>query len=83
MVYAIWATRAGVDPGAVAPILEAARREGERSMERWLAREAARRGVPPDRARRYLRETIRYDVGEAEQAGIEAFAERGRGLGLL
>jgi predicted solute-binding protein len=83
MVYAMWATRPGLDPATVAETFHEAARQGQATLEAWLPGEAARRGVPSDRARRYLREVIGYEVGERAEEGLARYEALAREKGLL
>jgi chorismate dehydratase len=72
-VYAFWAGRPDVLDGAAIEALLAAKHEGIGSLEA-----VARAYFPdaPDRqavGARYLRDNIRYDLGDSERAGLEAF----------
>jgi chorismate dehydratase len=81
-VYAFWAGRAGaLDPEQVAA-LQAARARGEREVAA-IARETGEGS--PVRERRnleYLRDTLRYGLGEREIAGLERFHALAVELGL-
>jgi chorismate dehydratase len=72
-VYAFWAGRAGAMTQDEVRLLQCARDEGVRHTA-----EIARRYSNGDERRRaiagpYLREKMKYDLGEDERAGIEAF----------
>ncbi|MEK6711340.1 MAG: MqnA/MqnD/SBP family protein, partial [Nitrospinota bacterium] len=73
-VYALWVFRPGAGgPGAV-KLLQEAKAEGLARLEEILAR--ARETHPflsPERARRYLTEAIRYDVGPEEEEGLRLY----------
>jgi chorismate dehydratase len=82
-VYACWTGR----PGAVGPdevsALRRARERGEANIDA-----IARAESPGDAARaaviaRYLRHNIRYDFGEAEQAGLARFYELATAAGVI
>lgn len=88
-VWAFWAGRDGAIGQAGVARLQQARREGEAESDRIAeayAREYARRtGVPadPGLSKRYLRENIKYDLGERELAGVERFHAIARRLGVV
>jgi chorismate dehydratase len=82
-VFAFWAGR----PGAISPAgvrrLQGALREGRASLAAIAARQA---GGDPRRAasyESYLRESIVYDLGEQEQAGLREFYRRAHRLALV
>lgn len=85
-VYAMWSGRDGaLDPGHVTA-LQTARARGEAAIADIARRESA---GDPSRARlfeRYLRDNLRYRLGERELAGLRRFhelaAEQGLVLGL-
>jgi chorismate dehydratase len=82
-VYAFWAGRPGAISSADVDVLTRARAEGEAHVAA-IAQEAA----PGDEGRQrkiagYLRDNIRYDLGEAEQAGLRRFFERAAAIGAI
>jgi chorismate dehydratase len=82
-VYACWTGRPGVLTAADVAGLQDARADGEAHIEA-----IARAEAPGDAARvaviaKYLRDNIRYDLGEAEEAGLRRFYERAAALGLI
>ena len=88
-VWAFWAGREGaIDADGVAR-LQRARREGEAAAdaiaEAYAADYAARTGTPAGAAlsKRYLRDNIKYDLGERELAGVERFHASARRLGVV
>lgn len=88
-VWAFWAGRESAVGKAGVARLQQARREGEAEADRIAeayAREYARRtGTPadPGLSRRYLRENIKYELGERELAGVERFHASARRLGVV
>ena len=88
-VWAFWAGRDGaVDADSVAGLQEA-RRRGEAETDAIGAAYAAayerRTGVPADRglAQRYLRENMKYDLGEREIEAVRRFHASARQLGIV
>ena len=88
-IWAFWAGRErAVDPAGVAR-LQQARREGEARSDElaaaYAAAYAARAGIEADPAlaARYLRENIKYDLGEREIAAVERFHAGARKLGIV
>jgi chorismate dehydratase len=71
-VFAPWLLRPGLPNAAhVAADLRALRREGQYRLEEIIAAEPR----DPAFTRRYLTEHIRFDLGEAQKAGIEKYRE--------
>lgn len=68
-VFAVWLTREPERCGFLAE----AKAAGLARLETIAAEEAPRRGIDPERARIYLTERMRYDLGPDEQAGMERF----------
>ncbi|MDQ3068933.1 MAG: menaquinone biosynthesis protein [Acidobacteriota bacterium] len=88
-VWAFWAGRDGViDPVGVER-LQRARREGESVSDRladaYAAGYAARTGAPADAAlaRRYLKDNIKYGLGEREVAAVERFHALALAAGIV
>jgi chorismate dehydratase len=88
MVFAVWAARADAArerAGALAELAEllgAARAAYLADPEAVVTAAARRFPFPADFIRPYLRR-LRYDFGEAERAGLEAFFELSRAAGEL
>ena len=88
-VWAFWAGREGaVDADGVAR-LQQARREGQRQSdalaEAYAAGYARRTGTAadPELAKRYLRDNIKYDLGEREVAAVERFHASALKIGVV
>jgi chorismate dehydratase len=82
-VFAFWAGRAGaVNPAGVRR-LQAALADGRAHADEIAERQA--RGVPgrAERYRGYLRESIVFELGEQEQAGLREFYRRAHALSLI
>ncbi len=82
-VFAVWAGRPNVATERAAEILAESKRVGVGNIDPIAAREAASRDLDPDLCRRYLRDYICFDLGEAQQAGIKWFATLAAERGLL
>lgn len=81
-VYAVWAGRGDALDRAQVVALREARRAGQRDVDA-IARETGERS--PDRERRnleYLRDTLKYGLGEREIAGLERFLALAVELGV-
>jgi len=76
MVFAAWYGR----PDA-AEALEEAYRRGEACIARYAAE--AELGLDPAYLEAYLRDRIRFRIGDREEAGLACFVEAARGLELL
>jgi predicted solute-binding protein len=75
-VYALWAHRPG-HPKAreIASALKAAKRRGTARIPEIARREAARLKLTPAYCRKYLTESITFDLGPAERAGLRLFGK--------
>jgi chorismate dehydratase len=88
-IWAFWAGRDGAADPAVVARLQRARREGEAASDAIATAYAASysfaKGIKadPDLARSYLRDNIRYDLGEREVAAIERFHAAARQAGVI
>lgn len=78
-IWAFWAGREGaIDPAGVER-LQQARRRGEAASDRIAEAYASeyaqrtRQGADPELAKRYLKDNIKYDLGEREVAAVERF----------
>jgi chorismate dehydratase len=74
-VYAVWAVRDGVELGEVEHAFHRARDYGVAHAGEIAQREAPLLGLDPGYCRRYLDTLIRYDLGEAELAGMHRYRE--------
>lgn len=86
-VYACWACRPGMEEErgvqtAVA-VLDRQRRRNQARLDRIVAERAPEHGWPPDLARRYLGELLRFDAGPAEREAVERFVAMAADLGLI
>lgn len=72
-VFAVWMARKGVDLHGVNKDLFMAKNEGLRSTEAIAAAEAPRLGLPFERAKTYVSQIVKYDLGRAELGGLDLF----------
>lgn len=77
-VFAAWYGEARAEPA-----LEAAYAAGARRIDAYAEESARELGLPAPRLARYLRERIRFRIGDAEEAGLLRFRDEARSLGLL
>jgi cyclic dehypoxanthinyl futalosine synthase len=82
-VFAAWCGR----PGALTPddetLLDRARRAGLDRRDAIADEHAARTGLSPASLRAYLRDAVRYDLGDDERRGLERFFDDAARAGLL
>jgi chorismate dehydratase len=72
-VFAMWIARPNVDLDRMDQVLAAARDEGVRRWEDIARREAPLLGIPEEECRSYLRDNLRFRLGEREREGLETF----------
>ena len=82
-VFAVWAGRDDVMNPAVVDIFLEAKQRGLKNLDGVIQREAAARGLSEELCRRYLREHIHFDFGEAEIAGLKWFATLAEERGVI
>jgi chorismate dehydratase len=82
-VFAVWSVRAGVSLRGVEAALAEAKGQGLASLGPIAAAEAERLGLDAGFCRRYLENLLRFDLGPAELAGLDRFAELAHRHGLL
>lgn len=73
-VWASWLARPQRATASAAAVLDAAARRGL-ALRDSHAEDARRFGVDPTRARGYLRDAIRFPIGEPEERGLRQFLE--------
>jgi chorismate dehydratase len=73
MVYAVWVSRSDAALDRLQAILSEARDRGLAAREALAAEASATRGIPPEIARRFLMEQVRYDFGSKEREGLSVF----------
>jgi chorismate dehydratase len=74
-VYAVWAAPADRDLDRLTTVLHHAKDWGLRRRGMLAARGADELGIPYPAALEYVTEAIRYDLEDAERAGMERFCE--------
>jgi chorismate dehydratase len=72
-VFAVWATRAGVDLGGLDEALSAARDLGVSRLRAIAEREAPGLNISADDAYRYLKHNLHFTIGPGERAGLQRF----------
>jgi chorismate dehydratase len=84
-VFAFWAGRAGSVTPAGVRRMQASLAHGLGAIDDVARRHALARGVPGRAARyaAYLRESIVFELGEGEQAGLREFYRRAHALSLI
>lgn len=82
-VYAAWTGRVGACGPEHVEALIAARARGTEHLEEIARREAAGDAGRERQALQYLRDNLRYTLGDAEQAGLSRFHELAVALGLV
>lgn len=82
-VFAVWAVRDGVDLGSRSQIFHRSLEEGVAAMEQMIAGAAAELNLQVDSVREYLTECLTFEMGVAEQAGLDEFYRRARADGLI
>jgi len=82
-VYALWLARPGLAAEPLATRLLAARDAGLPQRDALADDFAARSGLPAPTCRAYLRDSIGYDLGPAERAGLAAFGFLAHRHGLV
>jgi chorismate dehydratase len=75
-VYALWAHRPGhPEARGIAATLRAAKKRGTARIPEIAKRESARLKLTPAYCRKYLTESITFDLGPAERAGLRLFGK--------
>jgi cyclic dehypoxanthinyl futalosine synthase len=82
-VFAAWCGRQGALLSEDERLLESAKRAGLARRDVIADEYAARTGLSAPSLRAYLRDAIRYDLGDAERCGLERFYDEAAGAGLL
>jgi chorismate dehydratase len=81
-VYAMWTGRQGVASAAQCAALRAAREQGEANLPKIAEVAGEGDAVRTSQALRYLRDNLKYGLGEREAAGLRRFHELGVEVGL-
>jgi cyclic dehypoxanthinyl futalosine synthase len=82
-VFAAWCGRAGALSAADEALLESAKESGLGRRNAIAEEHAARTGLSPASLRAYLRDAIRYGLGDEERRGLERFFDEAAHAGLL
>jgi len=82
-VFAAWCGRAGVLAAEDERLLAGAKRVGLERREAIAAEHAARTGLSTASLSAYLRDSVRYDLGDDERRGLERFYDDAARAGLL
>lgn len=82
-VYAMWAGRPDALSAAHVGELQAARERGTRAIDEIAAAVAGHDCAWAEQVRVYLRDNLRYGLGEAERAGLARFHELAAELGIV
>ena len=80
MVFAMWAGPAGHLTRDIVAAFQNSCTFGLEHVDQIAAQEAEQRHLPPDLVRRYLGSHIRFELGEAEQQGMQLFLRYAREL---
>jgi len=73
MVFALWAWRQGAQPDSFTKVFQDSWREGTTAIETIIAQESRSRRLPEPLVRDYLTRCIVYEIGDAEQRGMNLF----------
>ncbi|HEY4013542.1 MAG TPA: cyclic dehypoxanthinyl futalosine synthase [Polyangiaceae bacterium] len=82
-VFAAWCGRPGVLSAEDERCLTGAKAAGLERRNAIADEHAASSGLPAESLRSYLRDAIRYDLGDAEREGLERFYAEAASAGLL
>lgn len=82
-VYAVWAARAGFDSAFAEQVLRDSWLFGKGRIAEIAGREAGGHGVSVDAAVRYLTKSIRFEIDEDCQKGLDRFRVLARSAGLV
>jgi chorismate dehydratase len=82
-VFAMWMMRRDMLDRPLAGLLAEARRRGAEMTDELVARHAGDKRWPPDLARRYFTEYLRYEVTERARQGLAAFFDAAARHALL
>ena len=82
-VFAVWAARRGLDVEDLEPLFDRSLREGRLAVDAIVEQASSELDLEPSRVRSYLTESLRFDLGAEEAAGLEEFYRRARDHGLV
>ena len=75
MVFAAWAGKPGIPVEELRQITRGSYEFGKHHLAEIVRGEAAKHQIKQDLAERYLRDHIRFELGQREQRGLETFFE--------
>jgi len=82
-VFAVWATRPGIDPECLREPLERSLEAGLSDLDAMVAEASVELDLDPSVLRTYLSENLSFDLGAAELAGLFEFYRRAGSHGLV
>jgi chorismate dehydratase len=82
-VFAVWAVREGVDLGSRSHIFHRSLEAGMAEMNKLVTGAAAEMNLQADSVREYLTDCLTFELGAAEQEGLEEFYRLARAHGLI
>lgn len=82
-VFAAWVARQGVDLGDLPDRLAAAKRDGLAHVDQIVQQYAGPHGWPPELARRYLTQYLKFDLGPRQITAITRFHALAARHGLI
>ena len=82
-VFAAWCGRPGAVTAADERIFERAKEQGLARRDELARIHAEKTGLPEESLRAYLRDSVRYGLGDEERRGLEVFFQEGARAGLL
>lgn len=82
-VFAIWMCRGSADLAKAPELLDRQRRINSGRIDQIVALHGQSAGFPPELARTYLGQLLRYEIGRRELEAVERFWRRSHELGLL
>jgi predicted solute-binding protein len=83
MVYAMWSGKPDRASATTFAVLDASYRYGKQHLDSIIASETERQGLPADLISAYLRENIKFELGELYAGGLDIFYRHARDLSLL
>ena len=82
-VFAMWVARPGVNTGAIACALAAARDDGCRNLTEIARNQAKAMNLPTELVEEYLCNNLYFHFGAEQQSGLQLFYERAAALGFI
>lgn len=82
-VFAAWATRPGIFPEDVAPLLRRSLSIGLEDLDSIVQRAVLDLGLPAATLREYLSRNLHFEMGPDERRGLEDFWQRSTAAGIL